>query len=50
MTDSATNPELRTQTLTGDQLLLKLIERHGVTHIAGIPGGANREMIYAETA
>lgn len=50
MTESAIDPNPRTQQLTGSQLLLKLLERQGVTHIAGIPGGANLPMYDALTA
>ena len=32
------------QQYSGAQLLIKLLERQGVTHIAGIPGGANLPM------
>lgn len=30
--------------LSGAQMLMKLLERQGITHIAGIPGGANLPM------
>ncbi len=48
MTDPAQQP--RTQQFTGAQLLIRLLERQGVTHIAGIPGGANLPMYDALTA
>ena len=41
-------PEPATR-LSGAQLLIKLLERQGVTHIAGIPGGANLPMYDALT-
>ena len=45
MTISAIEPDLHTQhQLSGSQLLIKLLERQGVTHITGIPGGANLPM------
>ena len=44
MTDTVIDPEPRTQRVTGAQLLIKLLERQGLTHIAGIPGGANLPM------
>ncbi len=44
--DSATQPQFR---ISGSQLLIKLLERQGVTHIAGIPGGANLPMYDALT-
>ncbi len=50
MTDSALDPEPRTQQFTGAQLLIRLLERQGVTHIAGIPGGANLPMYDALTS
>jgi acetolactate synthase I/II/III large subunit len=50
MADSAINSEPRTQTCNGAQLLIKLIEQQGVTHIAGIPGGANLPMYDALTS
>lgn len=34
----------RTRTLSGAQLLIELLERQGVTCIAGVPGGANLPM------
>ncbi len=43
-------PQPRTQQFTGAQLLIRLLERQGVTHIAGIPGGANLPMYDALTA
>ena len=30
--------------LSGSQLIIRLLERQGITHIAGIPGGANLPM------
>jgi len=50
MTDTAIDPEPRTQRVTGAQMLIKLLERQGVTHIAGIPGGANLPMYDALTS
>lgn len=42
MTDSAINIESQPLTrYTGSQLLIKLLERQGVTHVSGVPGGAN---------
>jgi acetolactate synthase-1/2/3 large subunit len=42
MTDSAIDIENQPQTrYTGSQLLIKLLERQGVTHVSGVPGGAN---------
>ncbi len=37
------------QQFSGAQLLIKLLERQGITHIAGIPGGANLPMYDALT-
>ena len=50
MSDTAIDPEPRTQRVNGAQLLIKLLERQGVTHIAGIPGGANLPMYDALTS
>lgn len=45
MTDSANNPEpQQAQQLSGSQLIIRLLERQGITHIAGVPGGANLPM------
>lgn len=45
MSDSANSPiPQAAQRLSGSQLIIKLLERQGVTHIAGIPGGANLPM------
>ena len=45
MTISAIEPDLHPQyQLSGSQLLIKLLERQGITHITGIPGGANLPM------
>ena len=45
-----TEPETcRKLCLSGAQLLIKLLERQGVTHISGIPGGANLPMYDALT-
>ena len=45
MTDSANNPiPQAAQRLSGSQLIIKLLERQGVTHISGVPGGANLPM------
>ncbi|MGB1310688.1 MAG: acetolactate synthase large subunit [Leucothrix sp.] len=42
MIESANNPTPETsQRLSGSQIIIKLLERQGVTHIAGVPGGAN---------
>jgi acetolactate synthase-1/2/3 large subunit len=50
MNDSANEPcpqpALR---LSGAQLIIRLLERQGITHIAGIPGGANLPMYDALT-
>ncbi|MCP4430938.1 MAG: biosynthetic-type acetolactate synthase large subunit [Gammaproteobacteria bacterium] len=46
MTDTAIKIKSR---LTGSQLLIGLLERQGVTHISGIPGGANLPMYDALT-
>ena len=35
--------------ISGSQLLIKLLERQGVTHISGVPGGANLPMYDALT-
>jgi len=41
MTETASNPTPEAaQRLSGSQLIIKLLERQGVTHIAGVPGGA----------
>ncbi len=50
MSELAIEPEPQTQHLAGSQLLIKLLERQGVTHIAGIPGGANLPMYDALTS
>ena len=50
MSELAIEPEPQTQRLAGSQLLIKLLERQGVTHIAGIPGGANLPMYDALTS
>ena len=43
--DSANNPQPQAaQRLSGSQLIIRLLERQGITHIAGIPGGANLPM------
>ena len=45
MTETANNPTPEAaQRLSGSQLIIKLLERQGVTHIAGVPGGANLPM------
>ena len=45
MTDSANNPiPQAAQRLSGSQLIIKLLERQGVTTISGVPGGANLPM------
>ncbi len=45
MTETANNPiPEAAQRLSGSQLIIKLLERQGVTHIAGVPGGANLPM------
>jgi len=36
--------EVNAKELTGAQVLIELLERHGVTCIAGVPGGANLPM------
>ncbi len=43
-----TNPSAK-RSLSGARLLIKLLERQGVTHISGIPGGANLPMYDALT-
>lgn len=51
MTNTAISSEPHTQRqLSGAQLLLELLERQGVTHIAGVPGGANLPTYDALTA
>ncbi len=51
MTDSANNPEpQQAQQLSGSQLIIRLLERQGITHIAGVPGGANLPMYDALTS
>ena len=42
MSETAIDPEsyIRTE-LCGAQLVIKLLERQGITHIPGVPGGAN---------
>ncbi len=45
--DQKNQPRLRT---TGSRLLIKLLERQGVTHISGVPGGANLPMYDALTS
>ncbi|MGA1198378.1 MAG: thiamine pyrophosphate-binding protein, partial [Candidatus Latescibacterota bacterium] len=30
--------------MTGAEIIIKLLERQGITHIAGMPGGANLPM------
>ncbi len=45
MTELADNPQPeRLQQLSGSQIIIRLLERQGITHIAGIPGGANLPM------
>ncbi|MCL4168968.1 UNVERIFIED_CONTAM: hypothetical protein GTU68_066454, partial [Idotea baltica] len=45
MSDTANNPTPEpAQRLSGSQLIIKLLERQGITHISGIPGGANLPM------
>ena len=44
MTETTSDPDPSPTSYTGAQLLIKLLERQGVTHIAGIPGGANLPM------
>ena len=50
MTDLAidSGPDAQRQ-FSGAQLLIRLLERQGITHIAGIPGGANLPMYDALT-
>jgi len=50
MTDTAVDPEPRTRRVNGAQLLIEMLERQGVTHIAGIPGGANLPIYDALTS
>ncbi len=50
MTETAINASpLTQQQLSGARLLVKLLERQGITHITGIPGGANLPMYDALT-
>ena len=50
MTDSAIDQNKQPQPrISGSQLLIKLLERQGVTHISGVPGGANLPMYDALT-
>ena len=50
MSDSALNPMPEAaQKLSGAQILIKLLERQGIKHIIGIPGGANLPMYDALT-
>ncbi|MCP4334412.1 MAG: biosynthetic-type acetolactate synthase large subunit [Gammaproteobacteria bacterium] len=50
MTDSAIDPATCSQPrLSGSQLLIKLLERQGITHVSGVPGGANLPMYDALT-
>ncbi|GJL80529.1 MAG: acetolactate synthase [marine bacterium B5-7] len=50
MTNPATDTEPCTEyRLCGSELLIKLLERQGITHIIGIPGGANLPMYDALT-
>jgi len=45
MTYSANHPQpCEARHLSGAKLLIKLLERQGVTHVCGIPGGANLPM------
>ena len=49
-TTQACDPDQQpTKQFSGAQLLIKLLERQGVSHIAGIPGGANLPMYDALT-
>jgi len=51
MTDSAIDQKNQPRPrMSGSQLLIKLLERQGVTHISGVPGGANLPMYEALTA
>ena len=50
MSESANTPRPEQAIrLSGAQLIIKLLERQGITHIAGIPGGANLPMYDALT-
>ena len=50
MTETANSSEPDTaQKLSGSQIIIRLLERQGITHIAGIPGGANLPMYDALT-
>ncbi len=50
MTELIENPEPgNKQRLSGAQLIIALLERQGITHISGIPGGANLPMYDALT-
>jgi len=45
MSDTANSPESQMpQQLSGAQLIIKLLERQGITTIAGVPGGASLPM------
>jgi len=47
--NTATEPQTKYR-LSGAQILVKLLERHGVSHVAGIPGGANLPLYDALTS
>jgi acetolactate synthase I/II/III large subunit len=50
MTDSAIDQKKQLHPrMSGSQLLIKLLERQGITHISGVPGGANLPMYDALT-
>ena len=50
MTDSAIDRKNQPRPrISGSRLLIKLLERQGVTHISGVPGGANLPMYDALT-
>ena len=51
MNDSAIDQKPQTNSIiSGAQLLIHLLEEQGVTHVAGIPGGANLPMYDALTS
>ena len=51
MTESAIHQENQPRPrISGSLLLIKLLERQGVTHISGVPGGANLPMYDALTS
>ncbi len=50
MSDAVSKPPVyKAERLSGSRLIVRLLERQGLTHIAGIPGGANLPMYDALT-